>query len=176
MTSALQRFRSNNGGHQRSHDHPGADPGYSVGGRGCKRLRAPTHNHKVRSLKSRIYGRGPGHALGPMEALRVSDALSCYLSLNFKHSDTKWDFKKTVDNFFGGRLLRPPPPVSIRLCHPGTQLRQRGKSFATKKKSMPILTLKCDLISRLTGARDKFSLGKMHMTDVCSFFIVIDRP
>ena len=35
-----------------------------------------------------------------LEALGVFDALSCYLSLIFKHSDTKWDKKNTVDQFF----------------------------------------------------------------------------
>ena len=51
-----------------------------------------------------------------IRALWVFDALSCYLSLIFKHSDTKWDKKNSQSNFFwGARLLRPPlnPPLLI---------------------------------------------------------------
>ena len=59
------------------------------------------------------YGRGPA-----LEALGVFYALSCYLSLIFKHSDTIWDLTKLkiVDQFFfgGGAPIAPPlnPPMS----------------------------------------------------------------
>ena len=51
------------------------------------------------------YGRGTS---------RVLDALSCYLSLIFKHSDTKLDLKNIVDqNFEGARTCCAPldPPL-----------------------------------------------------------------
>ena len=49
------------------------------------------------SAKSKVpYSRGPGSS-------RVIDALSCYLSLTFKHSDTKWDKKTPIaDQILGG--------------------------------------------------------------------------
>ena len=46
--------------------------------------------------------------LRALEALGVFDALSCYLSLIFKHSDTTWDLKNIVDQILGGRN----PPLS----------------------------------------------------------------
>ena len=42
------------------------------------------------------YGRGPGLTKGPRSS-RVLEALLCYLSLIFKHSDTKWNLKTVVD-------------------------------------------------------------------------------
>ena len=66
------------------------------------------------------YGRGPGPAW--KLSVFVVDALSCYLSLILKHSDTEWDKKHIWSNFVWGggggggggeRLLRPPlnPPL-----------------------------------------------------------------
>ena len=55
--------------------------------------------------------KGPGSS-------RVLDALSCYLSLIIKHSDTKWDKKNIVDQSLGERVCcchPPPPPVPLRL-------------------------------------------------------------
>ena len=45
-----------------------------------------------------------------LEALGVFNALSCYfMSLIFKHSDTRWDFKRhRLANFFGGRAYCAP--------------------------------------------------------------------
>ena len=67
------------------------------------------------SLTAGVQGPLKGH--GSSEVL---DALSCYLSLIFKHSDTKWNTEKHSRSggvfFFlgggGGRrgLLPPPPP------------------------------------------------------------------
>ena len=47
--------------------------------------------------------RGPGLAynLRALEALGVFDTLSCYLSLVFKHSDTKLDNKKQNSRSWG---------------------------------------------------------------------------
>ena len=69
-------------------------------GGGRKRLCGHTHHE----LEARVpYGRGKR----ALEALRVYDALSCYLSLIFKHSDTKWDtIKHSRSNGGGGHLLR----------------------------------------------------------------------
>ena len=53
-----------------------------------------------------------------MEALRVLDALSCYLSLIFKHSDTKWDTKNIVDQILGGGVPDAPPlNPALELLH-----------------------------------------------------------
>ena len=51
------------------------------------------HKLKIRSHLLLQPARGP--------AFWVFDALMCYLSLIFKHSDTKWDYKKQS-------MLRPP--------------------------------------------------------------------
>ena len=46
-----------------------------------------------------------------MEVFRVLDALSCYLSLILKNSDTKEDTKNIVDPWGGGGgAFAPPPP------------------------------------------------------------------
>ena len=45
-------------------------------------------------------------------ALRVFDALLCYLSHIFKHSDTKWDFINIVDQILGGGVPVAPPSKS----------------------------------------------------------------
>ena len=56
------------------------------------------------------YGRGPGPAFKrALESLGVFDALSCYLSLIFKHSDTKLDYKThNQSNFRGCAPVAPP--------------------------------------------------------------------
>ena len=43
------------------------------------------------------------------------NALSCFLSHIFKHSDKRNWIKNIVDQILGGRLLPPPPPW-IRHC------------------------------------------------------------
>ena len=49
------------------------------------------HTSQVQSPKSLTAGvQSPGHLRAP-EALRVINALSCYLSPIFKHSDKKWE-------------------------------------------------------------------------------------
>ena len=63
----------------------GVDPGFSFfffGGGGAKDY-VHAHSSRARSPKSLT--------AGVQEAFRVFDALSCYLSLILKHSDTKWD-------------------------------------------------------------------------------------
>ena len=71
---------------------------FNLGGGGAKDyVRARTS--RARSLKSLIILRPGSRArFRALEALRVIDALSCYLSLIFKHSDTKC--RSTF--FFGG--------------------------------------------------------------------------
>ena len=77
------------------------------------------HAHHERKARSPLRP-GSRTRLRALEALGTFDALSCYLSLIFKHSDTKWD-KKTHSrsNLRGG--ARPPldPPlirVPIGVC------------------------------------------------------------
>ena len=61
------------------------------GGGGGEHKRLCAHTH-ITSRKHEVpYGRGPGLTLWPGSSRGVFDALSCYLSLIFKHSDTKWD-------------------------------------------------------------------------------------
>ena len=58
------------------------------GGGGRKRFCAGTH---ITSAKPNLpYTAGSRGRLRALEALGFFDALSCYLSLIFKHSDTKW--------------------------------------------------------------------------------------
>ena len=68
---------------------------FDCGGRGkrCAAVMCVLTNHK-REERSPL---GPGFraCLRAVEAVRVFDALSCYLSLTFKHSDTKWDLKNS---------------------------------------------------------------------------------
>ena len=63
--------------------------------RGCKNLCAHTHAHHEREARSTLQS-GSRARLRALEALRVFDALSCYLSLIFNHSDRKWDLKKNI--------------------------------------------------------------------------------
>ena len=51
--------------------------------------------------------RQPRSPLRALEALGYFDALSCYPSLSFKYSDTKWAKKHSQSNFRGGGMLRP---------------------------------------------------------------------
>ena len=67
---------------------------------------------RAKSLGSRVIKRA-------LEALGVADDLSCYLSLNFKHSDTKWDFKNSLLNFRGPAPVAPPSKSA-------TEKRSRG--------------------------------------------------
>ena len=77
----------------------GAEPGFSFGGGGggVKIMCADARTSRARSPKSLTAG-----VQTALAALKVFDALSYYLSLIFKHSDTKWDLKNIVDFFFGG--------------------------------------------------------------------------
>ena len=61
---------------------------------------------KSKSLSAGVQGplKGPGSSIG------FINALSCYLSLIFKHSDTKLDLKKTVDPILGGGGAPVAPP------------------------------------------------------------------
>ena len=71
------------------------------------------HIH-ITSVKPEVpMGRGLGPALGPWKLSGVFDALSCYLSLISKYSDTKWDKKPhSRSNFSGARHLCAPPPLN----------------------------------------------------------------
>ena len=74
-------------------------------------------------LTTRVQGplKGPGGS-------RILDALSCYLSLILKHSDTKRDWKKySRSNFRGDAcLLRPPmdPPLTLMIIFFSTKSEQ----------------------------------------------------
>ena len=60
--------------------------------RGVKKMMC-AHAHHEREARGPLRP-GSSARLRALEALRVFYALLCYLSLIFKHSDTKWDFKK----------------------------------------------------------------------------------
>ena len=64
--------------------------------------------------------------LRALEALGVFDALSCYLSLISKHSDTKWDLKNTVRSIFffwgGGAPVAPPSKSATEFYPKQTQV------------------------------------------------------
>ena len=59
------------------------------------------------------YSRVLGAPLRALDALayRVLDALSCYLSLILKHSDTKLDLKNSRLKLRGARACCAPPPL-----------------------------------------------------------------
>ena len=99
--------------------YTGVDPEFS--GRATDYVRSRTS--RARSPNSLTAGvQGPPKCPGNSWPLGVFDALSCYmyLSLIFKHSDTKWDFKKNSRlNFRGGgthSVAPPPPPLNPPLC------------------------------------------------------------
>ena len=79
-----------------------------------------THAHHEREARSPLR-LGSRTRVRALEALGVFDALSCYLSLIFKHSDTKWDKKSTVDQILGGWGGRSPvvPSGGTRGGHGG---------------------------------------------------------
>ena len=58
-----------------------------------------THAHHKREAQSPLRLGSRVH-LRALEALWIFDALSCYLSLIFKYSDTKWDLKTYLIKFF----------------------------------------------------------------------------
>ena len=67
------------------------------------------------------------HCIGPLKgpgSSRVLDALSCYLSLIFRHSDTKWDWKNIYSRskFRGASMIAPPPPPVASSSGPATGL------------------------------------------------------
>ena len=69
----------------------------------------------------RLESRAAGPLAGP-GSFTVSDALSCHLSLIFKHSDTNLEEKKntlSIKFYWGARLLRPvcTPPGSDTEMH-----------------------------------------------------------
>ena len=65
--------------------HAGADPGFTF--RGAKKILC-THAHHKRKAQSPLR-QGSRALKRALEALRGFYALSCYLSIIFKHSDTK---------------------------------------------------------------------------------------
>ena len=66
---------------------------FHLGGGGQKIMCAHAHHERLARCPLRPGSRA---RLGPLEALRVFCALSCYISLIFKHSDTKLDKYKVV--------------------------------------------------------------------------------
>ena len=69
----------------------GADQGFSFRG-GAKDVSVQPYTRHEREARSPLQSGGGGGGGGV-------DALSCYLSLIFKHSDTKWDTKKQSIKF-----------------------------------------------------------------------------
>ena len=78
-----------------------ADPGFSLGG-GAKNMYAHVHHERETRPGSRA-----------LEALGVFYALSCYLSIIFKHSGTNWD-KNIVDQILG---VPAAPPLDSPLMY-----------------------------------------------------------
>ena len=82
-----------------------------IGGGGGELKIMYAHAHYEREVRSPLV---PGSARARLRALGDCDALSCYLSPIFTHSDTKWDIKIYSRSNFrgGGRLLR-----HLKICH-----------------------------------------------------------
>ena len=90
------------------------------------------HAHHEREARSSLRP-GSRARLRALEPLGGFDALLCYMSQIFKHSDTKWDLKNTVSNFRGARLLPPaPPPPSNSATGGNTVLHGRGNDPTCK--------------------------------------------
>ena len=84
------------------HLHPGADPGFSF--RGAQKIMFP----------HALYERGTELTSAGVQGQGCFNALSCYLSLIFKHSDFfLMDLKNIVDPILGGGAVAPPldPPL-----------------------------------------------------------------
>ena len=73
------------------------------------------HTHYERETRGPLRPGSRAH-LRALEALWVFYALSCYLSLSLKHSDTKWDINNIVDQSLGeGCTPVAPPPLNSPL-------------------------------------------------------------
>ena len=78
--------------------------------KGRKRLCARSAHTMHTELEAEVpYGRGPGPISGS-GSFGVWDALSCYLSLNLTHSDTKLGKNLVNQNLEGKSACCPPPP------------------------------------------------------------------
>ena len=86
---------------------------FHLGG-GGKKLCARTHIHEREARSPLRPGPGPAQVRA-LEALGVFDALSYYLSLIFKQSDTKWDIKTIFDHILGGGGAPVSPPLKPAL-------------------------------------------------------------
>ena len=101
----------------------GVDPWFSWGGGGGVAQKSVNERETWSPFRQ-------GSMQGPLtkgsgSPIGLFNALSCYLSLSFKHSDTKWDIKKKMG---GGGLLRP---LSIRHW-PGLELISFDKELALR--------------------------------------------
>ena len=84
-----------------------------MGGGGGAKDYVRARTSRARSPKSLT----SGVQLWALDALGVFDALSRYLSLTFKHSDTKWNkTKHSRSNFRGRTPVAPPlnPPLIMK--------------------------------------------------------------
>ena len=89
------------------------------GGGGAQKIMS-THAHHELEPQSILQLGSRAHDLRALEALRVFDALSCYLSLIFKHSHTKWDEKNIVDKILGGHAPVVPRSKYATVSHDKT--------------------------------------------------------
>ena len=92
-----------------------AGPGFSLGGGGGARDYVPARTYTSAEPNSLFVGvqgllKGPGSSWGFY-------AISCYLSLVFKHSDTKWAKKKKSQSNFRGEGAPIAPPLDPPLFH-----------------------------------------------------------
>ena len=97
---------------------------FHLGGGGGAKDYARARTSWAQNPKSLIIIR-PGSRAGPLKgpgSSRGFDALSCYLSLICKHSDTKWEGgggKHSRSNFRGACCAPPPPLNPPLLCLSG---------------------------------------------------------
>ena len=88
-----------------------------------------------------------------LEALGGFDALSCYPSLIFKHSDTKWEKKNIVDQILGGGWAPVAPPLKSATAHTSTRKRMRIHALYTTFSNMAhALSLHLYRIQRLPSS------------------------
>ena len=92
----------------KSHGKQGRLQGFDWGGGGQNIMWAHTHHEREARSPLRPWSRARLRALNMLEALRVLNALLCYLRLIFNHSDTK----NIVDQNRGGGGCMPSAPPS----------------------------------------------------------------
>ena len=101
----------------------------------------------ITSAKPNVpYGRGPGPSHGGAHLFLFLCTLSCFLSLIFKHSDTKWDkTKQSRSNFKGVPAAFPSGSATGSISQIQVKLQFLNFFFSEKKCNRYKLSVKRNL-------------------------------